>query len=209
MLLEERHGVDEFLEGIRGRLFLGRQVRAQSIVQRNHPPGPVAGGIGHRQLVSFGSQFRPRRRIEAHPNRLVGRHGPGDLQNRAVGIHPGKIRRAALGSRTLRKPRKHTIGNAQDDGFRTRRHLGGFVPRNHGKTGVGGRVAFHGHRRQTRRLGRRHSGRLVAFSLDQTDKLQSGLLACLNQRFQRLLLAGIRRPTDHQAIDRRTLHNRQ
>jgi hypothetical protein len=44
-------------------------------------------------------------------------------------------------------------------------------------------------------------------------KLQSGLLAFFDQRLQRLLLAGIRRqtrgPTDHQAIDRRTLHDRQ
>ena len=109
----------------------------------------------------------------------------------------------------MRKPREYTVGNAHNRGFRTGTHLGGLVPWDDGDTGAGGRVAFHGNRREPRCLGRCHGGRLVGFSLDQADELQSGLLAFVDQRFQRLLLAGIRRPTDHQAIDRRTLHDRQ
>ena len=212
-LLEEAHHTGDFLPGIDGRLFIRGQVRAQRIVERDHPSRPEAGGIRHGKHIGLGRLCRSLRRIEFDPYAFVGRKSPRNANDRSVGINPGETRRAAGRDHLLRNPGPDAIRNAHNGRVRCPPHLGVSVARDYSDAGVCGRVTVHGHGGKTRRLSGREGGCPVRLPFNHADELKPGLQAFFNQRLERLLLFGISRqargPTDHKAIDRRTLYDCQ
>ena len=195
VLLEEGQHAGGFLPGIHGRLFLRGQVGAQLVVQRDHPPCPVAGGVRHGQHVRFGSLCgRLLWRVELDPHDLSRAPAPGrcaatapleSTQGRLVGPPawftscgiPGHIPSEMLSTGDSPSPAYWCV----------------CVARDHRDPGVRGRFAFHGDGGS----GPPTCAAAMAAGVFASPRSarRSPSPACsplLDQRLQRLLLAGYR-----------------